>query len=163
MSDSLSSLGHAKGRMDPVTKVWKRNSEYAGNIGGETVDIKLAIGFALLDAAVLYTIAPGLRLLLEQVFVEITTAFTGGTSAAIGISASVVPHEAKGDLFGGAGGELLAGLTVGMHAGTVLGLSFTADPKMVLLEAGTQIRFDRIASAFTAGAGYVHLVGRQLG
>lgn len=161
MSDALSSLGHPKGRMNPVTGVWERNSAFTGNVGGETVDLRLAIGFATADAAVLYKVEPGLRLLVEQVFVEVTTAFTGGTSAAIGLSASVAPHETKGDLFGGAGGELLAGLTVGMHAGTA-GVSFSADPKMVLLEAGTEIRFDRIASAFAAGAGYVHLIGRTI-
>jgi hypothetical protein len=147
--------------MNPVTGVWERNSEFTGSVGGETIDIPLAISKDLADAAVLYKIEKGLRLLVEQIFWEIVTGFTGGTSSAIGLSASVAPHTTKGDLLGGAAGDVAATLVAGVRAGT-LGVSFSADPKLVVLDEDTEIRFDRITSAFTAGAGYVHIIGRSI-
>ena len=161
MSDNLSPLGHPKGRMNPTTGKWERNNEFTGSVGGETVDIRIAIDKDKADAAVLYKIEPGLRLLVEQIFWEITEAFTGGSSSAIGLSASRAPHTTKGDLLGGASGDVAAGLTVGLRAGTP-GVSFSADPKLVVLEEDDEIRFDRIASAFTAGKGYVHIIGRSI-
>lgn len=124
--------------------------------GGETVYIRAPIAAATADAEVLYTVPANLSISIQSVLWEVTTAFTGGASSAIGLSSSLAPHETKGDVHGGAAGDVLATLTVGFKRGTQ-GLSFTAAPNSVVLTAGATIRFDRITSAFTAGAGYVHI------
>lgn len=128
-------------------------------------DLKIAIGFALADAAVLSTVPTGKRLLIEQAYWEVTTSWTGGTSSAIGISSDVAPHDTKGDILGGAGGDVAAALvsTGGATKQGTIGVSYSAAPKMVVLEAGSKIRFDRIVDAFTAGAGFAHLAGRLIG
>ena len=125
--------------------------------GGESLYLRLAIDFSLADAAVLYTVPADTTIaILPYCMWEVTTAFTGGTSSAIGISSDLAPHDTKGDIHGGGSGDVLATLTAGYKRGTQ-GVSFTATPNCVVLTAGKVIRFDRIASAFTAGAGYVHL------
>lgn len=128
---------------------------------GSLLHVKLPIGFALADAAVLFTTP--VRLLLEQAFWEVTTDFAGGSSSAIGLSGSVAPHTTKGDLLGGATGDVAAALTaaIGVTQGTI-GVSFSAAPKMAVLEAGSAVRFDRITDAFTSGAGFVHLACRLI-
>ena len=118
------------------------------------VDLKLAIGYATADAAVLATIPTGARLLVRRCYWEVTTAFTGGASSAIGLSGPS-PHNTKGDLHGGAGGDVEATLDAGVKLGTI-GADCAAG---VLLKATDTIKFDRITSAFTAGAGYAHVVG----
>lgn len=125
-------------------------------------DIKLPIGFATADATALFTVPVGFKLLLEQIFWDITTAFTGGASAAIGLSSDAAPYTTKGMLLGGASGDVLATLVAGITQGTI-GTGFSAAPKMVVIPAGNVVRLDQITSAFTAGAGFVHLVGRRIG
>lgn len=127
--------------------------------GGEPLCLKLPISFALADAAVLYTVPaniPKLRLL--SFLWEPTTSFSGGSSSAIGLSSSNTTYTTKGMLHGGSAGDVAAALTAGYHAGTV-GTGISADPKAIILVAGNTIRFDRITSVFTAGAGYVHAHG----
>ena len=131
----------------------------------QTVPIKLPIGFATADAATLFTVPAGFRLQLDPLFWEVTADWTGGSSSAIGISSADAPHETKGDLLGGATGNVLADLTaaIGKTQGTK-GVSFTTTPPgVVVLEATDTIRFDRITSAFTAGAGFVHAIVHQIG
>ena len=131
----------------------------AGNeirTGGEALYLRLYVDFNTADAATLYTVPAGTSLAIRSCMWEVTTALTGGTSSAIGISSDLSPHDAKGDIHGGASGDVLATLTAGFKRGTQ-GLSFTAAPNCVVLTAGKLIRFDRITSAFTAGAGYIHL------
>lgn len=149
-----SPYGHPQGQMDQTTRVWALNLE--GNF-----DLKLAVGFATADLAVLFTVPADKRVLLEQLFWEIVTGFTGGTSSAIGISSSRSPHNTAGDLLGGASGDVAAALVAGVTQGTI-GASFSAAPKTVVLEAGDTILYNRITSAFAAGAGYVHVVGRVI-
>lgn len=121
--------------------------------GGEVFCIKAAISSATTDAEVLYTVPDHLTLLvLPFVLWEVTTAFTGGTSSAIGISSSATGYTTKGDVHGGASGDVLATLTAGHKHGTA-GAKI-ASPGVVL-PGGSTLRFDRVTSAFTAGAGYI--------
>lgn len=120
--------------------------------------LKIAIAYTLADAAVLLTVPTGKRLLLERTFWEVTTAWTGGSSSAIGLSSGATAYNTKGDLLGGASGDVLATLVAGVKGGTI-GAKFGSNG-IILLEPGATVRFDRITSAFTAGAGYVHLCGR---
>jgi hypothetical protein len=92
----------------------------------------------------------------EHGYWEVTTGFTGGSSSAIGISSSnSTGHTTKGDLLGGSGGDVAATLVAGYPSGTI-GADIAAGLMMV---AADTVRFDRITSAFTAGAGAAHLVG----
>lgn len=123
-----------------------------------TVDLKLPIGHATADAAVLATLPTGARFLLRRGYWEITADFTGGSSSAIGASSSGTGYATKGDLHGGSSGDVAASLTAGVRAGTI-GADVAAG---VLLVAGDTVRFDRITSAFAAGSGFLHLVGELL-
>lgn len=121
--------------------------------GGEYFSIKVAISYANADADVLYTVPANMTLyVLPNVIWEVTTGWTGGTSSAIGLSSSATGFTTKGDLHGGASGDVAATLVTGFKRGTA-GAKI-ASPGVVL-PAGSTIRFDRITSAFTAGAGNV--------
>lgn len=112
-------------------------------------DLSLACAFGTADAAVLLTVPVGCSLRLEKAFWDVSVAWTGGTSSAIGLSSSNAGFSTKGDLLGGASGDVLAGLTTGKK-GTV-GAKMSGN-LIVTLGAADTIRFDRITSAFTAGA-----------
>lgn len=117
----------------------------------------LPIGFATADAAVLLTVPTGARLAIRELFWNVTTSFTGGTSSAIGVSSNKASFTTKGDLLGGAAGNVLATLAAAatLIPGTV-GAGFdTLAKRRVVWEATQTIRFDRITSAFDAGAGNV--------
>jgi len=121
--------------------------------GGEIFCIKALISASTADAEVIYTVPSNLTLLvLPFVLWEVTTAWTGGTSSAIGISSSASGLTTKGDVHGGASGDVLATLTAGLKRGTT-GAKI-ATPGAVLTPSST-LRFDRITSAFTAGAGRI--------
>jgi len=125
--------------------------------GGEPFYLKLAISYATTDGEVLYTVPTGLTIGMFMAGAwEVTTAFTGGSTPAIGISSSATGYTTKGDVHGGATGDLTATLVAGFKRGTG-GAKITAAPSMVVLPGGSTIKFDRIASAFTAGAGFIHL------
>lgn len=122
-------------------------------------NLKLPIGFGLADAAVLLTCPEQMALrLIGMPFWEITTGFTGGTSSAIGVSASAIATT-KGDLLGGAAGELTAAIgTAGVKPGTIgPKIDTPAEVQAFYLKAADALRFDRIASVYTAGAGFVHI------
>jgi hypothetical protein len=119
------------------------------------VDLKLAIAFGTADAAVLFTVPAGFRLRPLKAGWEPTADWTGGASSAIGLSSNNTAFNTKGDILGGAGGDLAATLTAAaVFTGTV-GAKIT-NPGMVLVATNT-IRFDRIVSAFTAGTGFAHV------
>ena len=105
----------------------------------------------------------GFTLEFEKFFWEVTADFTGGSSSAIGVSSADAPHSTQGDLLGGAAGNVLAELTaaIGYTQGTI-GVSYSAAPKLAVLVATDTVRFDRITSAFTAGAGFVHAVAHRI-
>lgn len=124
---------------------------------GEIADLPMPFTAATADAAVLATLPAGFAFLLQRGYWEITADMSGGSSSTIGLSSSQAPHTTRGDLLGGAAGDAAAALTaaIGRTVGTV-GADVAAG---VLLRAGATVRFDRITSAFTSGAGIAHLVG----
>lgn len=121
--------------------------------------MKLAIGFGTADAAVLLTVLEGFAFrITEFPYWEVTTAFTGGSSSAVGVSSTKTGYDTKGDLLGGASGNVLADLTAGVKLGTIgPKLDTLAERQALLFVEGDSLRFDRITSAFTAGAGFVRV------
>jgi len=126
--------------------------------------LKLPFTFATADAGVLFTVPTltngAAAIKLDSLFWEITTSMTGGATPAIGVSSSNAKYSTKGDLLGGASGDLTASLvSTNTYVPGTLGAKFAAAATTgkVFLVAGDTLRFDRIASAFTAGAGYVHV------
>ena len=120
--------------------------------------LKLPFTFSTADASVLLTVPSGFALKLgAHPYFEITTGMTGGSSSAIGVStAAVTGYTTKGDLLGGASGDVAATLVAGKMAGTLGGkLDTVTRLQALLLKSGDVIRFDRITSAFTAGAGNI--------
>jgi hypothetical protein len=118
-----------------------------------TADLALPIAFGTADGATLLTVPAGCRMLVRRGYWEVTTAFAGGSSSAIGL-AGPSPHNTAGDVLGGAGGDVEATLTEGVKLGTI-----GADQAVgILLKAADTVTFERITSAFTSGAGFAHLV-----
>lgn len=153
---SKSQYGHPQGHTNSAG-AYERN-------GGDQFAAKIPIDFSLADAAVLYTLPSDMRARLLSVFWEVTTSFTGGSSAAIGVSSSQTAFTTKGQIHGGSSGDVLATLVAGVQPfrGTQ-GTAFTAAPFLVILDGGATLRFDRITSAFTAGAGFLHCEFRVVG
>lgn len=122
--------------------------------GQGAVTVKVAISKDNADADVLYTVPAGHRLRLARSYWHVTTPFTGGSSSAIGLSSSNAAYATKGDLLGGGSGDVAAGLTAGFKgtAGAKMGANAP-----VVLEPGDTVKFDRITSIFTAGAGFAVL------
>ena len=126
----------------------------------KAVDLKLAVTYATADATLLFSVPVGFRLLLSHVWMEITADFAGGSSSSVGVSSDVAPHETKSDLFNT---SLAAALTASIKTNCVPGASYTSSPKLVILEVGSSIRWDRVVDAFTAGTGYVHAQAQLIG
>lgn len=127
------------------------------------VHLKLPIGFGTADAATLYTIPTGKQLSIVRAYWEVTTSWTGGASSAIGVSSSNAAYNTKGNILGGAAGDVAALLvsTGGAYKGT-LGpkiLMSAGTTSCIVLVATDTIRFDQVTSTFTAGAGFVHIDG----
>lgn len=153
-SDSLGSDGSDQLTIAPTagTGVWKRNES--------CFDMRIAISKDNTDAQALSTIPTGYTLkIVDDPHWVVTTGFTGGSSSAIGISTSNAAGSTKGDILGGASGDVTATLgTAGAKAGTAgAKMDTVAHRRAMLLVAADTIRFDRITSAFTAGAGYVDI------
>jgi hypothetical protein len=105
---------------------------------------------------VLYTVPAGFELELETSFWEVTADFTGGSSSAIGLSSSNAALSTKGDVLGGASGDVAAGLlAAGVKAKGTKGAKM-GNPGAYLV-GGNTVRFDRVTSAFTAGTGIAHV------
>lgn len=119
--------------------------------------LKLPFSFADADAHALLTVPAGFVLrLIGCPFWDVTTSFAGGSSSAIGVSTDVTGYDTKGDLLGGAAGDVEAGLTAGVRAGTLGGeLNDNVGFAALALIEGDVIRYDEITSAFTSGAGFV--------
>ena len=121
---------------------------------GSGLFLRLAVAYTTADAAVLFTVPAGFELTLRSLWWEITTGFTGGTDAAIGISSSNAAYNTKGDLLGGAAGALTASIgSTSKAVGGTIGAKFGSNGRITLV-AGNTIIFDRIASVYTAGAGF---------
>ncbi len=123
--------------------------------------LKLPVDFNTADGAVLATVPAGHYLRVNRTWWDVQTGFTGGTSSAIGASSSNSAYSTKGDLQGGASGDLAAALVAGQKGGTI-GAKFGSNG-VVVLGPGDTIRFDRIASQFTAGAGFLMVEVSELG
>lgn len=124
-------------------------------VPGQIVDIEMAFTYATADGATLYTVPDGCYLLVRRGYWEITTGMTGGSSSAIGLSSDQTGHTTKGDLHGGSGGDVAATLIAGDYIAGTVGADVAAG---IILQPGKLVKFDRVASAFTAGAGKAHLV-----
>lgn len=117
--------------------------------------LALPIAFGTADAAALFTVPTGQRLFIHRAFWEVATGFTGGASSAIGISSDASAASTKGDILGGAAGDVAATLVTGIAGGTV-GAKFASNG-VIVIPAGKILRFDRITSAFVAGVGFAHI------
>ena len=126
---------------------------------GQTVALSMPITFATADTAALLTVPAGALLIPRDLWWTITASFTGGTSSAIGVSATVGPTT-QGDLLGGATGDVATDLEAGDSPtfGTIGALWDSVAERRLFLEAATVLRFDRITSVFTAGTGTVELL-----
>ena len=129
-------------------------------VPGQMVDLALACAYTTADAATLYTMPTGANMRLVPGYWEVTTGFTGGSSSAIGLSSDQTGHTTKGDLLGGSGGDVTA--TLGSVADYIEGTIGADIAAGVILKAGKLVRFNRITSTFTTGAGYAHVVGQLL-
>lgn len=125
---------------------------------GSSFDLAVAIGFGTADAAALATVPVGGLFAMGRSYWSVTTGFTGGTSSAIGLSSNQTGYSTKGDLLGGASGDVAATLVLG----TVVPGTVGAKNGAALLKAGTIIRYDQVTSTFTAGAGFARLVGQVI-
>lgn len=126
------------------------------------VCLSLPFTFATADAAVLMTMPAGALFLVRKAFWTIDADLTGGASSAIGISSGKTGFTGKGDLLGGASGDVAASLTAALSpANGTIGtkLDTLAELHTSLFKAGDTFRFDRITSAFTAGSGKANIVG----
>lgn len=126
-----------------------------------TVKLSLPITFSTADAAVLLTVPTGALMLLRKFYWTISADFTGGSSSAIGVSSTKTGFTTKGDLLGGATGDVAAALTLALSPadGTIgAKMDTVGELHTTLWKAADIIRFDRITSAFTAGTGTVSVV-----
>jgi hypothetical protein len=127
-----------------------------GVVGGlSMMALALPFDYTTADGAALFTVPAGYRVDVRRCFYEVLTGFTGGSSSAIGASSSNASYATKGDLIGGAGGDVAATLVAGIKGGTI-GAKFGSNG-VIVLGPGDQILFNRVASAFTAGAGVLHV------
>lgn len=131
-----------------------------------TYVLSVAIAFGTADAAVLWTLPTGLVCRFRGFYWTITTNFSGGTASAIGVSSTRTGFDTKGDLLGGAAGNVEAELTttlsptpgtIGAKHDALTNAEFNA-----IWKATHVIRFDRITSAFTAGVGAVNMITEVL-
>lgn len=118
-----------------------------------------AFDFNTVDAAALLTMPEGFTARIAHFpHWEIAVAMTGGASSAIGVSSSKTGYTTKGDILGGAAGDVAAGLTAGTKLGTIgPKLDTLAEWQALLLVEGDTLRFDRITSQFAAGNGVVRV------
>lgn len=128
------------------------------------VDLKLAFAFGTADATALFTVPTGFKLRIERAYWEIIASMTGGSSSAIGVSSTNAAFNTKGDILGGASGDVAATLvqTGSPYKGGTLGAKLGSNG-IITLVATDVIRFDAITSAFTAGNGFVHITAQLIG
>jgi hypothetical protein len=110
--------------------------------------------FSTADAAALVTLPTNSVVRVDAGYWNVAADFTGGASSAIGLSSSNAAYNTKGDLLGGAAGDVAAALTAGAIKIATVGVKIA---RGCFLVGGNAIRFDRITSAFTAGSGNVVL------
>lgn len=127
---------------------------------GGSICLKLAVDKTLADNATLFTCPTGVRLKPREAYWDVTVSWSGGTSSAIGVHASPTGWTTKGDILGGASGDLAATLvsTNARMVGTVgAQLDTYAHGRLILVAADT-LNYDKIASTYTAGSGFVRVL-----
>lgn len=129
--------------------------------------LKLPIGFATANSAVLFTVPTGMKVEIDQCYWEIGTSFTGGASSSLGVSSSNTAYNTAGDLLGGSAGDVAAVMisTGSPYKGTVgakLAKAVNGTTACVVLVAADTIILNRITSIYTAGAGFVHVSGNVM-
>jgi hypothetical protein len=125
------------------------------------MNLALPFTFATADAVVLFTVPTGALMLVRKLFWTISADLTGGSSSAIGVSSTKTGFTTKGDLLGGASGDVAASLTAALSpANGTIGakVDTVGELHTTLWKAADILRFDRITSAFTAGSGSVNAV-----
>jgi hypothetical protein len=125
------------------------------------IALKLPINYSMADATALFKVPADVKLAIESLMWEVLVGFTGGTNSAIGVSSDLAVYNTKGDLLGGASGQLTAVLGTAGYKGGTIGAKFGSNG-VVVLTPGSIIRLDLIASQYTAGSGFVHVLGRQI-
>lgn len=145
---------------DNFTSYVPAMSQAVLDYGFIAVHLKLAIGYATADATMLAAVPAAKRLMISRAYWQVTTSFAGGTSSAIGVSSDDADYATKGDILGGVGGDVAATLvsTGRVYKGGTLGTLFGSNG-VIVVGSGKLIRFDRVASAFTSGAGFLHVDG----
>lgn len=126
------------------------------------VDLACPFTFATADGTAILTLPTGSRFALDRAYWEVTTGFTGGSSSAIGVASTT--RSTAGDILGGSGGDVAATLVAGAAIPGTIGATMDtlAEIHANLFGAAEAFTLERITSAFTAGAGKVHLVGKLL-
>lgn len=119
--------------------------------------LALPIGFATADATALLTLSASSVVEPKNFAWKVTTGFTGGSASAIGVSSGTATgYTTKGNFLGAAAGDVTATLgTAGTKYGTAGSTWDTIAHQRLLLQSADTIRFDRITSIYTAGAGFV--------
>ncbi len=130
-----------------------------------TVLLTLPFTHATADAAALLTLQAGQLMLIRKLFWVIAADLTGGSSSAIGVSSNKTGFSTKGDLLGGAAGDVAAALTLALSpANGTIGakMDTIAELHTTLWKSADTIRFDEITSSFAAGSGSVCVVADLL-
>ena len=116
------------------------------------------IDFNTPDAHVLFTVPAGLRISPIRFLFETGNAWTGGAGA-VGVSSSNAAFNTKGDLMGGAAGDVAANMgAAGFHGtiGTKMAAAYTTRPPVVLV-GGDTIRWDVIVAGYNTGNGILNV------
>lgn len=118
--------------------------------------LKVPIAFGQADNATIFTVPEGFALRPAGMpYWEVTTAFAGGSSSALGVNSAKTGFTADGALLGGTGGDVEATLVAGIAAGTIGGsMDSLAELQAALFEEGDIFRVNEITDAFTSGAGF---------
>jgi hypothetical protein len=120
--------------------------------------MKLPIDHTMSDGQEICEIPAGMAVkLAAEPFWEVTTGWTGGSSASIGIASSQTGYNTAGDLLGGAAGELTAVLgTTGVKPGTIgPHVDTLVERQALVMVSGDTITYEKIADTYGAGAGFV--------
>ena len=126
-------------------------------------ELKMPIAFGTADAAALFTTPAGALVQFDEFYWDVTVGFTGGASSAIGLSSNKTGATTKGDLLGGATGDVAATLVAGTPIMGTIGAQWgTIALRRKIWVATETVRFDRITSAFTAGSGFACATGKLL-
>lgn len=126
----------------------------------KTVPLFLSVTHSNTDNSTIFTVPTGARLHPREAWWEVTTNWTGGSSPAIGVHASPTGWTTKGDILGGASGDVGATLvtTSTRMTGTIGAKLDTRTNGRLIMVAADTFKFDRITDVFSAGAANVRIL-----